>query len=184
MHRAYAGAILLAFGCGKPFWTSPPTPRQLSTKDQRQALVGTWNIQFAFDSVRRIVRTKDGAASRAKPLLAPQLAAVLELRDTLTDVDGTRLVSTLQFDSAQVPQAAMDWFDRDTVGPVLPNPSAIRTTTVERHGSHVTLMFNGVVCCFFVSGVYRGDSIVGTWRRVVELGIGVTGHLTMTRPSP
>jgi hypothetical protein len=167
-------------------------------KDARQTLVGTWRIEFTPESVRTYAHFATNVAPGRVRSIVPDTKAphiviyrldsltivgFLQLTDTIVSVDGTDLQSRLDADFRAL-SANYHWNGRDTVVPMISvDPRRDFPTTVELHRTRLTLMFNTGICCFFVDGRYVGDSVVGTWGKVGEMGIGVRGRLRMLRMS-
>jgi hypothetical protein len=206
MLRVLVASIIMVAACGQPFWTPPPslqpsaaTPpvpelRPLPAGDWRKAFLGTWSVLFTFDSVRFPVRAK-GRTDFVTTPRSDTLNALFHLRDTVTDLDGRHLASSLEFDSMAVPYMAWPPDQKHhTRFRLFSNTRFLRTTILERDGAQVTLNF-AVGCrecrapynegCFDcgsprVQATYWGDSVVGTWRDL-NLGMGPFGRFRMVR---
>src|SRR5574341_179361 len=179
MRRFFFSLLFAPFlGCGKPFWTPLPSrPTPLNLDDSRRALIGTWKIAFAADTIEIV------ADSVSSPPRYTRIAGgsswttgTLQLRDTLVASESDELFARFDIDFAPILTRPMSCFEagEGRVG-------------VRRNGATVHFWFtpNWNDCGFAGTARFYGDSLVGTWGEESFAGSPSFGRFRMLRlPSP
>jgi hypothetical protein len=159
---------LLVIACGSRVPAPEPVPHPQPPADSRLAYVGTWQIEFALDSVRY-----PSAGS----------AGWIPARDT-----SRRIVGRLQVtDSVIGARALASTFEID-FAPLLGRPMSCFTSGVssvqvaETHGlTSFWFTPNAYDCGFSGQAQTRGDTLAGTWEESSFVGPVASGRFWMRR---
>lgn len=159
-------AILLLLGaCAR---SAPERPASMTASlprdDARQALVGVWALRFAVDTI-----------NFRQPSTGATVAGTLTVRDTLVGEPG-RIADLLRADFAADFASALG-------RPLSCFDSTARVLAATVHGDSVALSVTPYAadCGLSVTGLLRGDSIIGTWFEPSFAGGQSRGRVWMHR---
>ena len=171
-----------AAACGQPFWNLPSGV--LPPRDQRQVFVGTWNVTLVVETVQEQIcdSLKRLRGTSLKAASAPPISGSLTISDIISPDNRESLVGEVDIDLERV-LGHPTMCQRPSQGWRSPEPE---TVGAYRHGTKVELQFpansrtDSVTYRFlWVTGVYEGDSIAGTWSDGANAS--VAGRVTMFR---